>query len=1565
MLRVLILLLSVFFFTSTYADSHPPTRLIIKFKTETGQSQKILKRDHLAELGLRMGLAFSKIRTMSDGAQIVNLDSKDSYGVEEVIAQLNRDDEIEFAEVDRWVRIAKTPNDSRFVDQWSLRDSDVGGIGMPAAWDITTGSSDIVIAVVDTGVRAHADLSARLLPGYDLISSTTVSNDGDGRDADANDPGDWSSSDDFCGAGYSTWHGTHVAGIIAAASNNEKGIAGVNWVSKILPVRVLGRCGGYMSDIAAGIRWAAGVHVSGVPDNPNPAQVINLSLGAAGACGYTEQNAINDAVAAGAFVVVAAGNAGGDVAYGSPASCDNAFTVAAVTRDGKLASYSNTGEEVAIAAPGGGYSGAIVSTYNSGLKEAGDDSYYSMQGTSMAAPHVAGVASLMLSVSPSLTPAKLREHLLASVKTFPTGTSSDCTTNKCGAGILDAAAALRAVSGNQAPQISVMANRRANPGQVLNLTATASDPEGKAMSYLWTQVSGPLVSISQSTTTNAVITVPAATGSMVFQFSASDEKLLSANASVTISINQAPIAHAGRDRAVATGQTVFLDGTESGDDLGIASYSWQQIEGIAVSLSNSATVSPQFLAPATSQVLRFRLTVSDGDGLQSGATVSLNVNHAPVAVAGPDVVVNPGDTVTLSGAGSYDTDGSIRYHVWQQVAGETVELSTFIAPVSSFVAPQLPGWLSFDLSVQDDSGLVATDRVSVYVNEAPHIQIVGDLIGNVGDQLTLIADVQDADGSVSSIDWLQLDGPGVALSASSGDRQSFVLPSDTRDVVLQVTATDNMGLTATHDVHIQINQAPRAFAVFPAKINPGANISLDAVISEDPNNNITQYQWQQLSGPPITLLDADKVRANFVAPTGEGHLDFLLTVSDALGLTDETTISLLINKGVVIAIDAPTTVNMGDWVNLDAAQSADPDGYITRFEWTQLSGTPVDFVGRNSMLAGFYAPYKAQSLRFRLRITDDNFYAVEREVSVNINQAPVAKAGADIRVTPGSRVTLDGTRSLDVDGSIASYQWQQFLGESVVVNNALSSQPWFIAPAINGVLRFRLTVADDNGELHEDDVSVVVSTNNFASAGNDQTVSPAATVNLRPAILPSQYSVEWTQLDGPVSTLHRDGNSVSYVAPARSSQQVFLMKASDGQGRVSFDVVEVTVTNKAPVYDMPSFVTVNATEDVRISVNAQDDNQTKPVFKVIEIPAGAGFDEQLGEFYWNGHKSSGAYRFVFSLSDADDPSLFSVHTMDIRVIQPGEIRFSNDAMTVNETDGNIMIPVTRQRGSEDEYKVKVRIHYDLSGPEDAMSLSRELRWQDGEDGLRYVFMAIIDDLVGEGTEKLTLQLLHSEDDRLLDEMALYIVDDDVDDTGLIDFEVTQLDINEGDGKAIIKVRRKGGAHGEARVLFHTEAGNADAGTDYVETTGELFWSEGENDDKIIAVEIYDDDIGENDEALKVHLNSFGTINVLSNASTVVIKDNDPTCFIATAAYGTGMAPEVRYLRAFRDEFLLSNYLGRKFVEFYYDVSPPIADYLRQHTSLRETMRTLLEPLIAFSKYVVSDEAYVAQTDDKR
>lgn len=362
--------------------------------------------------------------------------------VKSFLASVGAADDVEAVEPEMRVTAMdeNVPNDEHFPLQWNLT-SNPYSVSATNAWSQTTGK-DVTVAVIDSGVLVdHPDLEGQLLPGYDFISDPWTARDGDGRDADPNDEGD-SSEDEECGPGSpaipSSWHGSHVAGIIAAATNNSTGVAGVAPGAKIVPVRAIGRCGGSGSDILDALTWAAGGRVNGVPDNPNPAKIINMSLGGTGVCPFYYQRAIDAATERGSIVVVSAGNEDIDVSMVAPASCDNVITVGASTAEGGRASYSNYGVGVDVSAPGGDeVSGGIASLSDRSESTPQERGYRYMAGTSQAAPHVSGTIALLTELKPAIT-AEEAKTLLQSTSTA----MSSCDRSGCGNGVISSTQAV-------------------------------------------------------------------------------------------------------------------------------------------------------------------------------------------------------------------------------------------------------------------------------------------------------------------------------------------------------------------------------------------------------------------------------------------------------------------------------------------------------------------------------------------------------------------------------------------------------------------------------------------------------------------------------------------------------------------------------------------------------------------------------------------------------------------------------------------------------------------------------------------------------------------------------------------------------------------------------------------------------------------------------------------------------------------------------------------------------------------------------------------------------------------
>lgn len=411
----------------------------------------------LAALESASGVELKYVRAMSGGMHVLQFAAPVSaVEAEQIASRLRVVSEVERAEPDYILTPQVLSSDPLFSSQWNMFPPATefsAGIDAMAAWNITAGSPDVVVAVIDTGVVPHPEFYERLVPGYDFVSDAVRANDGNGRDPDASDPGDFTLANE-CGPGSparsSSWHGSHVAGIIGANGGDGVGIAGVAWRTRIQPVRVLGKCGGTTGDVVDGVRWAAGLPVPGVPDNATPARILNLSLGGYSfGCIPAFAEAINDAANAGAFAVMAAGNERLPISYASPANCARSLTVTAVDQYAELASYSNYSTDGSgIAAPGGdmsryGTSGGILSTVTNSSRGVGAASYDWYNGTSMAAPHVSGIAALLLAVNPGLSVDEVHALILQGARDF--APNSNCAiTRRCGVGLADAPGALEA-----------------------------------------------------------------------------------------------------------------------------------------------------------------------------------------------------------------------------------------------------------------------------------------------------------------------------------------------------------------------------------------------------------------------------------------------------------------------------------------------------------------------------------------------------------------------------------------------------------------------------------------------------------------------------------------------------------------------------------------------------------------------------------------------------------------------------------------------------------------------------------------------------------------------------------------------------------------------------------------------------------------------------------------------------------------------------------------------------------------------------------------------------------------
>ncbi len=617
---------------------------------DSAQANEQQEQQRLRALAARTGVGLESSREIMTRLHAIRVrPAAQNESIAETIARLRADPEVQYAEPDQRRYIHQAPDDPLYdgsetddgapLQQW-YEQAPVAGTTTSAtpsavdaadAWSVTTGSNAIVIADIDNGVRFdHPDLlgagtsgtvsatatpTGRLLSGYCFITDSFEANGVNCPGPDASDPGDWITSADLNNSecsGESTenssWHGTHVAGILGALTNNALGIAGMTWNAWILPVRALGVCGGQDSDIESAMLWAAGMQVQGYPTNPYPAKIINLSLGGASSCPSSYEDVIDELTAAGVLVVASAGNEGGPV--DAPANCPGVVAVAGLREAGTKVGYSDLGTQVALGAPAGNcvntadsdpclYS--IISATNLGTTTPAQNGYATdiiidgnpSLGTSFSAPLVSGIAALMLAVDGNLTPSQLTTLLEQSSTPFPQ------------------------TSEGESPQ----------PPMCQNPTTFGDDSED-----------AECICTNPNASANPPVPVTCGYG------------MANASAAVTAALN--PIAAISvQTTTVTAGSPVTLSASGSGAACGssIASYQWSS-NSTSNPVSSSGGPTTTVDAPSGSAVT-VTLTVTDSAGHSSTATATIGSTSATTsapASAGSTACLAPITVVSVS-----------------------------------------------------------------------------------------------------------------------------------------------------------------------------------------------------------------------------------------------------------------------------------------------------------------------------------------------------------------------------------------------------------------------------------------------------------------------------------------------------------------------------------------------------------------------------------------------------------------------------------------------------------------------------------------------------------------------------------------------------------------------------------------------------------------------------------------------------------------------------------------------------------------------------------------------------
>jgi len=1017
------------------ADSAPardPVARQLALDRAVARTQELVQRAHTARGGGQLAQAWrlDARRRLGVGADLVVTSSKLGRAQAALLLrQLAADPNVEYVHADEVLHADFTPNDTSYPSLWGMQDTDAG-VRADKAWDLGKGVG-AVVAVVDTGYTNHSDLAANILPGYDMISDPARANDGNGRDADAHDPGD------FAPGQNSSWHGTHVSGTVAAVGNNANGVIGVAWGAKVVPVRVLGVGGGDGTDIADGITWASGGSVPGAPANANPAEVINLSLGGGGGCSATYQAAIDGANARGTLVVVSAGNSSLDANSGSLATCNGVVVVGAHTSNAARSSFSNYGALVDVSAPGS----AILSTINGGTTTPGAEGYANYQGTSMAAPHVSGTAALAQAYRVAqgkapYTPAQLEAQLKATAYPMTQGCAGSS-----GAGIIDARTLLDIAGGGT----SLLADGIAHPAQAAGtgtglryamvtttkaqgLTFTSSGGTGNADLYV-RYGTAPTTSTFDCSSTLAgngeSCSIPNAQPGTYYVLLQASSGFSNVSVTGSASGNLKPVPGFSSS---SNGLTVNFNDASTDADGGVTSRSWKFGDNGSSSQANPSH------SYSLAGAYTVQLTATDGNGASNCTLRELDVNPLPVALTNgvartalaartgaqlPFTLAVPANATSLhfsTVGGSGDADLYVKF-------GSQATPSDFDCVSGSSTAtedcdipnPQAGTWYATVHAYTDISNVSLTGTHNGTVANLPPTANFSasssGLTANFTDTST------DTDGSIASRNWNFGDG---SSSTTANPTHTYATGGT---YTVQLTVTDNGGLQNSISKSVTVS-APTgvSISIGDATLDEGNSLSrtmtfkvtLSAAASGPVKYNIATSDGTALAGSDYTAkaltavtMTAGSVTKNFTVSikgdtVAEPDETFKVTLSNVTGASvadgqatgtirnDDAggggggggggTPSLSIND-VSVTEGNTGTKQMVFTVKLSAAAAGNVTYSIATANGTASSSS--DYVA--SSLAGQVISAGQTSKTFSVTVNGDTLVETSERVRVNIS----------------------------------------------------------------------------------------------------------------------------------------------------------------------------------------------------------------------------------------------------------------------------------------------------------------------------------------------------------------------------------------------------------------------------------------------------------------------------------------------------------------------------------------------------------------------------------------------------
>jgi len=979
--------------------SYSSSQIIVKFRKNTSKSTK--QSSHSL-----MGAKIKKKFKHFPNTHIMTLPA--SMSMEKAMAIYAKNPNVEFAEPDYTYFTSLTPNDIRFDEMWGLNNSgQTGGladadINAPEAWDITTGSSSIIVAVIDTGIDyTHPDLVDNTWVNPGEIAGNNIDDDGNGYIDDVHGintiTGSGDPMDDY-------GHGTHVFGTIAAKGNNSIGVTGVNWQIKVIGCKFLSSSGsGSVSDAIECLDYLLGLKTR----STNPVDII-LSNNSWGGGGESQAlfNAIRESRDAGMLFVAAAGNSSSnnDSVNTYPANYDlsNVISVSASDHNDALASFTNYGRRsVEVGAPGV----SILSTVPTGSCSLCDDTGYGiLSGTSMATPHAAGVLALIKADDPTMDWAELKNLLISSGETVSAFSSKTITSKRI---------------------------RAADVGGVGALTCS-----GQIVNQRVTPIADSL---------NIVIGEPVT-------FVVLHSNCESANGNVSVSIT-------GSDSVLLKDDGLGVD-TMANDGLYSATYTATSVGTITAGFPGSDSVT---LTAATAST-NYQTPVSTSYSYRSITGTALSMSDDSVRT-----ITSP-FSIQYAGADPGFTTLYVSSNGMVRLNSSSISYLNRALPYSSYQYVIAPMWDDFNPTNGGDvywevQGISPNRELIIEWRDIPHYQTSGTVTFQVvffEESSDVLFNYADVYFSNSSYDY--------GASATIGLQNSSILARQYS--YNTASLTDSLALLWSYN-------ESGAHAGYDQTANPNTQVTLDGAGS---SGTIVSYSWSQTSGTSVSLNNATTTSPSFTAPSTSGRLSFKLTATDNVGNVTSDTIDVVINAAPTANAGADRTVSANIQIVLDGTSSTDSDGLISKYTWTQISGTTVTLSNDTTTASSFVAPVFSSTLSFTLTIMDTGGLVASDTVTIVVLGLLVADAGSDQEAAVETLVTLDASGSLANEG-ISGYSWSQTSGTSVDLSGAATATPSFTMPSSGSTLVFELTVTDSTGNSATDTVSISVPVSSSGGGG--------------------------------------------------------------------------------------------------------------------------------------------------------------------------------------------------------------------------------------------------------------------------------------------------------------------------------------------------------------------------------------------------------------------------------------------------------------------------------------------------